>query len=370
MARFDCNPTTRESLGLLVEEQRVNFTNYSDQFDNAYWTKAQTTIVPNVVIAPDGTLSGDLFYPTVSGSDSTNRILKAAAIGSGSFTSSIYLKYAGFQWVMISAPESSSGNFKSWFDIINGVAGTIGSSVVNSNIQSVGNGWYKISVTSTSVSSVNQYIYVAVVDANNSSTVTANGTNGAYIFGAQLEAGAFATSYIPTVASQVTRSADVSSMTGTNFSSWYSFIEGTLYAEAAQNATNSTLAEVASFDDTTVGGYNSRILLYLNNSARSIQLTTYDNAGNLVTDIKGNTPLLSQGVFKKAAFALKTDNFAQVSDGGSLNVDTAGAIATPNVLGIGFDIGFVNNYLNGTIKKIAYYPHRLTNAQLQGLTTV
>jgi hypothetical protein len=203
-------------------------------------------------------------------------------------------------------------------------------------------------------------IYVDLARSSGNGTVN--------LWGAQLEAGAFATSYLPTVASQVTRAADSASMIGNNFARWYNVNEGTLFADAVQNATNTTVTQVASLDDSTVGGNNSRVRFYLNNSARSIQLTVYDSAGNLVVDMGGNTPLLSQGIFKKSAFALKANDFAQASDGGAVNSDTSGAMPTPNAFGIGNDL-VAGSVLNGTIKRISYYNRRLANTELQGITS-
>ncbi len=59
VARFEHNPVTRESLGLEIEESRTNLVTYSEQFDNAAWAKSQLTVTPNVLVAPDGTLSAD-----------------------------------------------------------------------------------------------------------------------------------------------------------------------------------------------------------------------------------------------------------------------------------------------------------------------
>jgi hypothetical protein len=186
---------------------------------------------------------------------------------------------------------------------------------------------------------------------------------------AQLEAGAFATSYIPTVASQVTRAADNASMIGNNFARWYNVNEGTLFGDAVQNATNSTIAMIASLDDSSAGGDNSVVYFYFNNTARSIQLTAFSPSGSIQVDMGGNTPLLTQGVAKKAAWALKTNDFAQASDGGAVNTDTSGAMPTPNSFGIGYRISAPSNYLNGTIKRIAFYPRRLANTELQGITS-
>ena len=93
-----------------------------------------------------------------------------------------------------------------------------------------------------------------------------------------------------------------------------------------------------------------------------------DPAGSITVDMPGNTPLLVQGVAKKAVFALKADNFAQASDGGVVQTDTSGAVPTPNALGIGSRLDN-QGHLNGTIRSLAYYPNRLANATLQALTS-
>ena len=57
--RFDYDPVTLESVGLLIEESRTNLLTYSEQFDNAVWTKSNASITANAIIAPDGTLTAD-----------------------------------------------------------------------------------------------------------------------------------------------------------------------------------------------------------------------------------------------------------------------------------------------------------------------
>jgi hypothetical protein len=158
-------------------------------------------------------------------------------------------------------------------------------------------------------------------------------------------------------------------MIGNNFARWYNVNEGTLFGDAVQNATNSTIAMIASLDDSSAGGDNSVVYFYFNNTARSIQLTAFSPSGSIQVDMGGNTPLLTQGVAKKAAWALKTNDFAQASDGGAVNTDTSGAMPTPNSFGIGYRISAPSNYLNGTIKRIAFYPRRLANTELQGITS-
>jgi hypothetical protein len=187
--RFDHDPTTGESLGLLVEEARTNNLLYSEQFDNAYWTKDNTTVIPNAAIAPDGTLTADLLYTTTSGVALIYRGL--GPVASSLYTNTIYLKSAGFTWAFV---VGAQGNIVAYFNLITGTVGTVGAGLTAS-ISPVGNGWYRCSVTHTVT-----YLtfHVGPADASGSLASTPSGTSGIYAWGAQLEAGAFPTSYIPT----------------------------------------------------------------------------------------------------------------------------------------------------------------------------
>ena len=94
VARFDSNPTTGESLGLLIEEQRTNLLTYSAQFDNAAWSKPNSdTITANTVVAPDGVLSGDAFVETTATGTHT-LFQNATLVGGTVYTLSVYLQAA------------------------------------------------------------------------------------------------------------------------------------------------------------------------------------------------------------------------------------------------------------------------------------
>ena len=179
----------------------TNLLTYSSDFSNAVWTKSNAAITTAADVAPDGTLTANLFVPS-SGtfSNSSSRLLRG--LGGGSIgvtdTVSIYVKYAGRQWIYLSAPEASSSGDDCWFDILNGVVGTVRSLVLTPTITAVGNGWYKVSVSSLNTST-SRYLYLSSVDANTSAAVTGNGYSGIYIWGAQLEAGSTATPYARTL---------------------------------------------------------------------------------------------------------------------------------------------------------------------------
>jgi len=183
-----------------------------------------------------------------------------------------------------------------------------------------------------------------------------------FIWGAQLEAGAFATSYIPTVASQVTRAADAPSMTGTNFSTWFNQADGTLYAEGLSlGSPNRNLLTVSD------GTNNNVIEMYRVNSSSSASMyVARDGAGQVNTNITGSFPA---GSFIKMSIGYQGNNSNAAANGTLGTLDTVCSIPAVNQLRIGTSGSGGSAHLAGTIKKIAYYPVRVTDAQLQALTS-
>jgi hypothetical protein len=217
VARFDHDPVTTESLGLLIEEQRTNLLTYSEDFTDGSWVKSNTTITSNTITAPDGTLTGDKLVET-SGAG-VRQLYKTPSLSAVSHSFSAYFKASERYWFKLNLTGSGA-----YFDLSTGVIGTIDAGVTAA-MTAVGNGWYRCSIVRT-VSAGTNYTEIQLALTNGGGSYTGDGYSGIFIWGAQLEAGAFPTSYIPTVASQVTRAADSASMTGTNFSDWYRADEG------------------------------------------------------------------------------------------------------------------------------------------------
>jgi hypothetical protein len=351
VARFDHNPTTFESLGLLVEEQRTNLITYSEQFDNAAWAKTNLTVAANQIIAPDGTLTSDKLVATT-----TNALhiveSSAASLTSGvAYTASVYAKKGETSFLQISFSSAAIPR-RANFDLNAGAVGTTDAGIT-AQIINVGNGWYRCIATGTSDATGSYKAVFALIPSSTSArfaSYAGNDFDGLYIWGAQLEAGAYPTSYIPTTTAQVTRAADSASMTGTNFSSWYRQDEGTLFVESA-----SPIAEPSRFgvsDETT----SNRILVF------SAGIVTTN--GTIQAILSSGSEVLNQ--FQKLALAYETNDFAFTRNGGVVNTDTLGVLPVVNRAGIG-------QTSNGTvqtqyIKRIAYYPIRLSNTNLQALT--
>jgi hypothetical protein len=227
----------------------------------------------------------------------------------------------------------------------------------------VGNGWYRCTVSRTALASSGAYWQINMATADNSINFTGDGYSGVYIWGAQLEAGSFATSYIPTVASQVTRSLDLAIMTGTNFSSWYRADEGTLYAQASSNAPQGTNNRVLWIRNSATGLYDDAIVLDVRRGASNVSFNVRVSAVDQA--LLQPTTLLQEN---KAAFAYRRNDFAGSVNSSTVSTDTTGSVPVVNQMTIGWHSD--NTNLNGTIKKVAYYPARLQNSELQALTTI
>jgi hypothetical protein len=363
VARFDHNPTTFESLGLLIEEQRTNLLTYSEQFDNAAWTKTRSSITANTIVAPDGTLTGDKLVEDTTATSSHVLIRSSISFTSGTvYTISAYVKAAERTSLRLLFGVGFSASPAAFFNISTGVisANPSGNSS-SASIAPVGNGWYRVSVTATadSTTSVGEFT-ATLVTGTNTVSYTGDGYSGIFIWGAQLESGSFSTSYIQTVASQVTRAADAASMTGANFSSWYRADEGTLYAESSTYSPTATRSSFYIGDGTG----NNRHMLFAGAAGGLFAITVA--SGTAQSNPTSGT-VASANSFYKISYAYAVNNFGVSGNGAAVGTDTSG------ILPVEVNQALIGNYtsttvLNGHIKKLAFYPGRLSNTQLQALT--
>ena len=362
-ARFDHDPVTGESKGLLIEEQRTNLIPYSDDFSNAYWSHLFSSVDNNSVVSPDGSLNAATVTSTSSGTGIGVRRDLVSYTAGNFYTASFYVKYVNAQYVAIDLPDAAtSNNDNAAFDILNGTVIKDGNTSNGgyAAITDVGNGWYRISITGYAQATLATG-FVALY-LNNSSNSYApffpNVGKSFKVWGAQLEAGAFPTSYIPTSGSQVTRSADAASMTGTNFSDWYRQDEGTVYGEYNTKNEDSIYRRVCE-----LGKSNNFVF------SMQIQDGYYRLYGK---DISGsNTQIgaynFTEGNDVKIIANYNKYNVENVADGSQITTSSSIQYGTATAFGIGAST-IPSGFLCGTIKKLAYYPTALTSAELQALT--
>jgi hypothetical protein len=347
-ARFDHNPTTRESLGLLIEEQRTNLVTYSDDFANAAWSKDAATISSNVIFAPDGTLTGDKVVANTTTTAHGIRTNPTVADNT-TYAWSFYAKAGEYTWVSVLTVNKANTSGISYVNLSTGATGTIAAAHTIS-VTSVGNGWYRIACAFGSGSGATSLnVRAELSTANDGRILAGNDWNGLYLWGAQLEAGAFATSYIPTVASQVTRSADSASMTGANFSSWYNQSQGSYFVQGVPRQFSNQPIFLA--DSTGV------FSMYI--GANAIPAAYQGSALSSGITVANFTPF-------KMSYSFNSTGNSVSANGASVASSTGNKVPSVTTIQLGQSSG--SYFINGYIQKIQYYPIALTSVQLQALT--
>jgi hypothetical protein len=347
---------------LLLEPQRTNLVTYSEQFDNAAWTKAAVSVTANNITSPDGTQNADLFTTT---SASICGAYQLISTGSGTFSFSIFAKKGNNNYLALNAQSSSANNCTAIFDLSDGTLGeyqTKGTTAyVSHKIENFGNDWYRCTMVLTTTTSV--YFFPMFAPLKTGNTFTSSGeVNVAsgktlYLWGCQIEAGAYATSYIPTLGASVTRVADAASKTG--ISSLIGQTEGTLYGEFSNTA--SPNASRISLSD---GSSNNWVFISLENN----KVRGFVRANGVTIFSDETTPATSNN---KVALAYQSGNIALYINGVQVLTDSSSFTFTLLLSEFGSLVGASNTVDDPIfIKGLAAFPVRLSNAQLAELTTL
>ena len=323
--RFDHNPVTGESLGLLIEEARTNLLLRSEEFDNVAWVLFGTASrTANTTVAPNGTTTADSVTLPVS----SGILQSASGSANTAYTFSIWIRCDTTKSVRL---------------VINTNLGDPTTLTVTAT-----SSWQRFSITKTT----------SVGTLKVTSQVDTGGGNTFYLWGAQTEQASFPTSYIPTEASTRTRAADDASITGKNFSDWYRQDEGTLFCSGIPTLANSFPHMAAFFDSENSTNNTYRLIFSPNNLPQPrIRVNSVDVLVSELPNIKRINNLL---------LSYQSGNSAISANGSILNSSIIFFPLNSNKLNIGRQI--TQNSLNGTIARLTYYPKRLPDAQLQALT--
>ena len=333
--RFDHDPVTGESLGLLVEEQSTNLLLRSEDFSTT-WVRFNVNASSNAILAPDGTLTADKL--TENNADNFHRIRQGITSGvTGVF--SVFLKAAERTRVNLGTSDT---NLIADFDLSAGsvVSGT-------GSIEPFGDGWYRCSISATFTTS-GPFL---LLRNSSSEFYTGDGTSGIYLWGAQLEAGSFPTSYIPTTTAAATRNASLADLiSGAIANNIRSF-----YVEFSSPAVGTR--GVVSLNDNTANESASVLT-----SGTDPRLVVQDG-GVEQANINGGT--VAAGVRTRVAVRINADDFAISINGGAVVTDTSGTL--PTVDRLMFGRTQAGEYLNGRIARFTGWSQLLPNATLQTL---
>ena len=345
-------------LGLLVEESRTNLIPYSDLSSN--WTEFNATKTISSVEAPNGDLMYEL-NATATGVP-TGTVTTYSST-SGTYTVSAILKAGTTNYAFVGISDNATGQAEIRFNLSSGTydttnVGFVGSwTNVSGSIVNLGNGFYRCSTTGTQGAGnpVSSRIIAGAPDGSRSQTVI---NTKLYATGAQLESGSFMTSLIPTSGSTATRSADVASIG----------VDGFGYNQSAGTV-------VVEFNPYDVNPSNTYLVFDLSDGTTDERVYSTTNTARhwfvrqgatIQVDIDAGTT--ASNTSNKLAGSYEVNNFAASLNGGSAIIDTSGNIPTKaSVLYLG---GTFNGYeMNGHLRSLKYYPRRLTNTQLQELTS-
>jgi len=343
---------------LLLEPQRSNLVAYSEAFNETYWSKSRVTVTQNNVVSPDGTLNADKLIET---SDTgLHAISSNTTVTSGvSHTFSVFIKKGSSNLIQfLFGTNNVTGNPYVNFDVNNGLLQNNG--VDSANIENYGNGWYRCSATYvTATTAFTNFISpIQSISDSRVSSFTGNVNNNIYIYGAMIEQGSYATSYIPTSGSAVTRVADACNNTGND--QVFNDSEGVIYFQLSYSDTND-----AGYLQISDGTSDNRIIIWNLTSTSLRGLVVVGGAAQ--AQINGG--IISSNTTFKVALKYKTNDFALWVDGVKVGADVSGLTFGSNVLNK-IDLSVNTVEFKGNVKDVRVYNTALTDAELTALTKI
>jgi hypothetical protein len=374
----DSSGVFRSAGPLLLEEARTNVIQQSEAFSTGWVGSGYTTSTP-AITSPSGQ-SGVYSVNEVSTAASQHYLAYLYSIpGSTPYTFSFFVKanqrnnislryyFADTNWVARVFDLSGSGALT---QSSTGSAADVTS--ISQSIVSCPNGWYRISLTLTQPTTRSAYFSI---DGCTTSTPTLDAgpgiqlytgdvNKGYYLWGAQEEAGAYPSSYIPTTTSAVTRAADVSTSTATSVfeSSWYNQTEGTVFAEFGPYGNGGATKNPGIVQIDSGSGVNT-IRMFCGGSTSPVLGVDTSSVNQAYISSGTLTPSLTS----KITGAYRVNDFARAVNGANLGTDSSGTVPTVSQMLIGTGSAGVTE-LNGTIKRLVYWGQRLPNTTLQSIT--
>lgn len=363
---FSANVARITDKGLLVEESRTNVCLQSQTLGTT-WTTQASSVSADQTAAPDGTVTADLV--TEDGTTAAHGVNQTITAASNvAYAASVYVKPNGRTWVRLFLDDSGGTNLLSGYFNCSG-SGTVGT-VANGgtgasaagSIQALGNGWYRCVLrgTPSSVNTASIRFLLRVTTADNTASHAGDSASGAYFWGAQVEAAANVSSYIPTVAASATRGAETVALTGTAFSSWFNASAGTFFTEVISN--NAGAVNAARAYSVSDGTTSNLIEEFYNGTSYVAQVLTAT-----VTQASIAVAGPAVGNLVRAANRYAANDFHNCVNGTLGTADTAGTVPTVDRLHIG-NTAAGTRALNGLVRRLAYFQTAQANAFLQTIT--
>jgi len=362
-ARFDHDPFTGESKGLLIEEARTNLLTQSGDLSN--FSTSNSSLITAAVVAPDGTLSGNKIQENTTASISHSMVTFPPMSASTTYTLSLFAKKAERDYLALNI-YSGSTSYWTWYNLSNGTVGTATNSPPTS-MEDVGNGWYRCSITVTTASTGTPNIAVYSCAQNGSLSYDGDGYSGIYVWGAQVEVGSFPTSYIPTSGSTVTRAVDTAEILEATMLNYINTIEGTFQVDAIYDPDNTKAAFAAS-----IGKDNNNYLGvgYSNSPSGYYQPTHGGDINSGVSPLNGKNRIAISWEGTSGTVPVYYAMNGEISSVDNGDGGITFLAATPDDIKLTIGYGTFNAVSRkcAHISKVALYPKALSSATLQAMT--
>jgi hypothetical protein len=359
--RFDHDPVTLACKGLLIEESRTNLLQRSEEFGDAYWEKVRATISADQTASPTGQTTADKLINDTTASNNHRVDRGSLSLNLNTvYTVSVFAKASEYSGLALGVDPSNPITGVQ-FSLSGSGSVTAQNAGYTGTIQNFGNGWFRCTATFTSSSTVpNHRLYMYVGQNGTTFSYTGDGTSGIFIWGAQLEAGAFATSYIPTTTGTLARGADVCSITGGNFTSFYNQSEGTFLLKATSLMATATGGN-RTFVSFTDGGYINQQGLYKATNTNNLSFPIGAGIGPAIGTLTAGSPFAVSG-------AMQVANNAAAFNGAAAVAVTGSAATGISKLEFRDPTAAATGHPTMHISQFRYYKKRLPNAKLQALT--
>jgi phage gp46-like protein len=361
--RQNIDPVSLAPLGLLVEPTRTNMLPRSADPSDATWTKASVSVVAAATLAPTGALTACKLVEDTTAS-TQHRITKQASgtLSLVAYTLSVVAKAAERSQMKVELIGTAFPSGGANFDLAAGTVTLIETNVASASITPLGGGWFRCSITKTCTNTAGiATASVSLRDNANSLTYTGDGSSGLFLWNHQMEQGIFFTSDVVTAAAAAIRNSDLPKITDLS-SFGFSDIAGTFVVEV-QSGGDPAVADQR-FICLSDGGGAERMLVY-RTAARGATLQVRDDNVNTASLFAGT---LGDSAFGTIAAAWAQDSFAVSLNGAAVALDSSGTLPTVNTLTLGTDPASSSNACDGHIRRLRYYPKRLTNTALQLLS--
>lgn len=302
--------------GLLSESAGTNLWLYSEQFDNANWSKFRSSITANSAAAPDGTTTADTLVEDGTAANTHVAGQTWTCVNATTYVLSIFAKAAGRSWLAVDVPAAQFGLKEQCYWNIGAGVGAVGTNgVTNSNayIVDVGNGWYRCVLIKTATASAAGTVYWASASGDNTWIYNGTSSDSLYLWGANCVADTALSSYIQTTAATAARAADVALITNANAISDQCWI---VRARTPRKLTAGSANTVFQLDDGTAN--NRRSIYY---SSGNLYLLV-ESAG--VTQATINAGAVANDTDFVIACRFADNNFAVSLNGGAIVTDLAG----------------------------------------------